>query len=330
MANKAVVTRDAVDEAIRTLKALGRSVSATAIQGVIGGTRAKINAVLSDILAEEASQHDVPPSDVGEPAIIDPSADTPVELPSAVRVQADALMASLADTLTATIRHERDRARQERDAEREAHRAALESERSVGEARAKVLQGQIDALSTLRAEMRDQLEEAGIEQERLQDVIETMEQARREMDATLDRAYALRDELTASLDVERSRVNQMEKDLLRAQADAAELRGRFEQCAADLDEAKAEARACLARAVLAEANAAHLADELNEMRTAAKERTARDPAPRPRKRGAGKGRPPAPTAAKERGVDAVDAVIAAEDSHPPLPFGSAAGSVGSA
>lgn len=97
---------------------------------------------------------------MGAPAIIDPSADTPAELPAVVLAQADALMVSMANTLTATIRQERDRARQERAAEREVHRAALESERAAGEARAKALQGQIDALSTLRAEMRDQLAEA--------------------------------------------------------------------------------------------------------------------------------------------------------------------------
>ena len=329
MANRKVVTREAVDEAIQALKAQGRSVSATAIQGLIGGTRASINAELSDI-NEENRCRAVPQPQAGAPAIIDPSDDKPAELPAVVLAQADALMVSLADTLTATIRQERERARQERDAEREVHRAALESERAAGEARAKALQGQIDALSTLRAEMRDQLAEAGAEQEALQEVLEAKEAERREMEVALDRAYALRDELTASLDVERSRVNQMEKDLLCAKADAAELRGRFEQRTADLEQVTAEARACLSRAVLAEANAIRLADELNEMRAAAKERPAREPAPRSRKSGAGKVRPPAPTAAKERGVDAVDAAMAAEDSHPPLPFGAAGGSVGSA
>lgn len=330
MANRKVVTREAVDEAIQALKAQGRSVSATAIQGLIGGTRATINAVLSDISVEENSHREVPQPSVGEPAIIDASADTPAELPAAVVAHAEALMVSVADTLTATIRHERDRARQERDAEREAHRAALESERSAGEARAKALQGQIDALSTLRAEMRGHLEEAGLEQERLQEVIEAMDTAHRATEVTLERAHALRDELTAALDVERSRVNQMEKDLLRAQADAAELRGRFEQRAADLEQVTAEARACLTRAVLAEANAARFADELKELRAASGQRPARDLAPRSRKGGAGKVRPPAPTAAKERDVDAVEAAVAAEDSHPPLPFGPAAAPIGGA
>ena len=122
----------------------------------------------------------------------------------------------------------------------------------------------------------------------------------------------------------------MKMDLLRAQADAAELRGRFEQRAADLEQVTAEARTCLTRAVLAEANATRLADELNEMRAAAKERSAPVPAPRSRKSGAGKVRPAAPTVVKERGVDTVDAAMAAEDSHPPLPFGTAGGPVGSA
>ena len=329
MANRKVVTREAVDEAIQALKAQGRGVSATAIQGLIGGARPSINAVLSDINEENRCRAEPQPQ-VGTPAIIDPSDDKPAELPAVVLAQADALMVSLAETLTASIRQERERARQERDAEREVHRAALESERAAGEARAKALQGQIDALSTLRAEMRDQLAEAGAEQEVLQEVLEAKDAERREMDVALDRANALRDELTASLDVERSRVNQMEMDLLRAQADAAELRGRFEQRAADLEQVTAEARACLTRAVLAEANATRLADELSEMRAAAKERPARDPAPRPRKSAAGKVRPPAPTAANERDGDAVDAAMAAEDSHPPLPFGTAGGSVGSA
>ncbi|PWC81515.1 hypothetical protein TSH100_27115 [Azospirillum sp. TSH100] len=324
-----MVTREAVDEAIQALKAQGRSVSATAIQGLIGGTRATINAVLSDI-NEENRCRAVPQPQAGAPAIIDPSDEKPAELPAVVLAQADALMVSLADTLTATIRQERERARQERDAEREVHRAALDSERSAGEARAKALQGEIDALLALRAEMRDQLAEAGAEQEALQEALEAKDAERREMEVALDRAHALRDELTASLDVERNRVNEMKMDLLRAQADAAELRGRFEQRAADLEQVTAEARACLTRAVLAEANAIRLADELNEMRAAAKERPARDPAPKSRKGGAGKVRPPAPTAAKERDVDAVDAVMAAEDSHPPLPFGSAGGPVGSA
>lgn len=329
MANRKVVTREAVEEAIQALKAQGRSVSATAIQGLIGGTRASINAELSDINEENCCRA-VPHPQAGAPAIIDPSDDKPAELPAVVLAQADALMVSLADTLTATIRQERERARQERDAEREVHRAALDSERAAGEARAKALQGQIDALLALRAEMRDQLAEAGAEQEALQEVLEAKDAERREMEVALDRAYALRDELTASLDVERSRVNEMKMDLLRAQADAAELRGRFEQRAADLEQVTAEARACLTRAVLAEANATRLADELNEMRAAAKERPAREPAPRSRKSGVGKVRPPAPTAVKERGVDAVDAAMAVEDSHPPLPFGAAAGSVGSA
>lgn len=327
MANRKVVTREAVDEAIQALKAQGRSVSATAIQGLIGGTRATINAVLSDISVEENSRHEAPQPSVGEPAIIDASADTPAGLPAAVVTHVEALMVSVADTLTATIRHERERARQERDAEREAHRAALESERSAGETRAKALQGQIDAFSTLRAEMRAHLEEAGLEQERLQEVIEAMDTAHRATEVTLERVHALRDELTASLDVERSQVNQMEKELLRAQADTAELRGRFEQRAADLEEAREEARTCLARAVLAEANAARFADELKELRAASGQRPTRDPAPRSRKGGTGKVRPPAPTAAKERNVDAA---VAAEDSHPPLPFGPAAAPIGSA
>lgn len=330
MANRKVVTREAVDEAIQALKAQGRSVSATAIQGLIGGTRATINAVLSDISVEENSHHEVPQPSVDEPAIIDASADTPAGLPAAVVTHVEALMVSVADTLTSTIRQERKRARQERDAEREVHRAALESERSAGEARAKVLQGQINDLSTLRAEMRGQLAEAGAAQEALQEVLEAKDAERREMEVALNRANALGDELTASLDVERNRVNEMKMDLLRAQADAAELRGRFEQRTADLEQVTAEARACLTRAVLAEANAARLADELNEMRAAAKERPAHDPAPRPRKGGAGKVRPPATAAAKERGVESVDAAMAAEDSHPPLPFGPVGGPVGSA
>jgi hypothetical protein len=329
VANRKVVTREAVDEAIQALKAQGRGVSATAIQGLIGGARPSINAVLSDI-NEENCCCDVPQPQAGAPAIIDPSDDKPAEVPAVVLAQADALMVSLAQTLTASIRQERERARQARDAEREVHRAALESERAAGEARAKALRDQIDALSTLRAEMRDQLAEAGAEQETLQEVLEAKDAERREMAAALDRAYTLRDELTASLNVERNRVNEMKMDLLRAQADAAELRGRFEQRGADLDEARNEARACLARAILAEANATRLADELKEMRAAAKERPAPEPVPRSRKSGAGKVRPAAPTAAKERDVDAVNAAMAAEDSHPPLPFGSAGGPVASA
>ena len=291
MANRTVVTREAVERARAMLREQGRPITLTAIMALTGGTKPKVQAILSDIEAEEKSPKSTEP-EAAESAV-NPSDGTPAELPDEVRASADALMGALADCLTATIRRERDRARYELDAEQEAHRAALESERLAHEARAKALQGQIDALAALRAEMRDELEEAGNEQERLQDLLETAEQACRDTQDTLERTCARRDELIADLDVERARTNQMEKDLLKARADAAELRGRSEARAADLEEAKADARASLARAAVAEADVARLSGELERTRAelaaaradAAKERQARDQASRPKRKG---------------------------------------------
>lgn len=301
MANKTVVTREAVERAVAMLQEQGRPITITAIMALTGGTKPKVQAILSDVQAAEARRESAEP-EAAQPAV-DPSDGSPAELPDEIRASADALMASLADCLTATIRRERDRARREMDAEREAHRAALESERLAYEARAKALHAEINALADLRTEMRIGLEEAGNEQERLQDLLEAAEQACRDTEGTLEQTRARRDELIADLDVERARINQMEKDLLQARADAAELRGRSEARAADLEEAKAEVRVTLTRAAVAEADVASLSGELERTRAelaaaradAAKERQARDQASRPRRKGdAGGGKAPVP------------------------------------
>lgn len=320
MANRTVVTREAVERAMAMLREQGRPITLTAVMALTGGTKPKVFGILSDIEAEEKSPKSAEP-EAAELAV-DPSDGSPAELPDAVHVSANALMAALTDCLTVTIRRERDRARRELDAEREAHRAALESERLAYEARAKALQGQIDALTTLRAKMRDELEEAGNEQERLQDLLETAEQARRDTEDTLEQTRARRDELIAELDIERARTNQMEKDLLQARADAAELRGRSEARADALEEAKADARASLARAAVAEADVARLSGELERTRAdVTKERQARDQASRPKRGGAGGVKAPVPVAP-----------ATGESSQPSQPTGPAVagGPVGSA